>query len=225
MADKAIILLFVKAPVRGQVKSRLAAEVGEESALDLYRCFVLDIVGTLDNSGYPFRICFYPHDDDNALAALLGRRRHVMPQEGKDLGKRMENAFRNIFSEGYDRAVLIGSDIPDLTPAVLREALESLEKNDVVIGPAADGGYYLIGFHKRSLFPPIFHEREWSTDRVFGETLEILRDASLRIHLAPEWRDVDTREDLNALAARSRGTIFDKSRTMEYLREKGVIDR
>jgi uncharacterized protein len=223
MGDKPIILLFVKAPVRGRVKSRLAAEVGEETALDLYRCFVLDIVGTLDDSGYPFRICYYPHDDENALASLLGRRHHFMPQEGKDLGKRMENAFRQIFSEGYDRAVLIGSDIPDLSPAVFRESLDSLENNDVVIGPAADGGYYLIGFHKRSLLPPVFHERAWSTNTVFRETLEILRDASLRMHLAPEWGDVDTREDLNALAVRSRGTIFDKSRTMAYLREKGFI--
>jgi uncharacterized protein len=223
MADKAVILLFVKAPVKGQVKSRLAAEVGEETALDLYRCFVLDIVNTLDNSCHPFRMFFYPHDGDSALATLLGRRHHFLPQEGNDLGKRMENAFRRIFSEGFDRAVLIGSDIPDLTPAVFHEALDSLENNDVVIGPAADGGYYLIGFHKRSLLPRIFDEREWSTDRVFRETLEILRGASLRIHLAPEWRDVDTREDLSALAARSRGTLFDKSRTMAYLREKGVI--
>jgi rSAM/selenodomain-associated transferase 1 len=223
MADKAIILLFVKAPIGGQVKSRLAAEMGEETALDLYRCFVLDIVNTLDSSGYPFRILYYPHDGDSALATLLGRRHHVMPQKGKDLGTRMENAFRQIFSEGYGRAILIGSDIPDLTPAVFREALDSLENNDVVIGPAADGGYYLIGFHKRSLLPPLFHEREWSTNRVFREALEILRDASLRIHLAPEWGDVDTKEDLTALAARSRGTIFDKSRTMAYLREKGFI--
>lgn len=223
MADRPIILLFVKAPIRGQVKSRLAAEVGDETALDLYKCFVQDIVGTLDGSGYPFRICFYPRDGEKEVAALLGGSYRIMSQEGNDLGERMENAFRRIFAEAYDRAILIGSDIPDLTAEVFRDALDSLGSDDVVIGPAADGGYYLIGFHKGSLFPPIFHKREWSTNRVFRETLELLRDASLRIHLAPEWGDVDRREDLNALAERSRGTIFNKSRTMAYLRATGVI--
>ena len=223
MSDKPIILLFIKAPIKGQVKSRLAAEVGEETALDLYISFVLDIVDTLDGIGYPLRICFYPQADVDSLLSLLGGHHRLMPQKGKDLGERMENAFKQIFSEGYTRAILIGSDIPDLTPALLRDALESLTKNDVVIGPASDGGYYVIGFRKGSLNPNIFHDREWSTKRVFQDTMELLRNTSLRVHLAPQWSDVDTIEDLKSLAQRSRNSAFDKSRTMTYLKRKGVV--
>jgi len=223
MSDNPIILLFIKVPIKGQVKSRLAADVGEEAALDLYKSFVLDIIDTLEGSGYTLRICYYPHDRADMFTSLFGIRYRMMPQEGKDLGEKMENAFKQIFSEGYTRAILIGSDIPDLAPAVLRDALESLTKNDVVIGPASDGGYYLIGFHKDSLLPRIFHNREWGTERVFQDTMDILRNTSLRVHLAPQWSDVDTIGDLKSLALRNQNSAFDKSRTITYLKRKGVV--
>ncbi len=223
MPDKPIVLLFIKVPIKGHVKSRIAADLGEETALDLYTSFVLDIIDTLEDTGYPLRIFFYPHDGADALTPLLGRHRSPMPQEGKDLGERMENAFRQIFSEGYSRAILIGSDIPDLSPAVIRDALESLKTNDAVIGPAADGGYYLIGFQKGSLFSQIFHNREWSTKHVFHETVALLQNTSLRIHVASEWNDVDTVADLKALALRNRDSAFDRSRTMTYLKQKNII--
>jgi glycosyltransferase A (GT-A) superfamily protein (DUF2064 family) len=129
----------------------------------------------------------------------------------------MERAFGQIFSEGFTSAVLIGSDIPDLTPAVFHEALESLKTNDVVMGPAADGGYYLIGFNKSAFLPYIFHGIAWGTNTVFREAMSILHGASLRVHLVPEWQDVDTLDDLKSLFERNRDTIFDKSRTMAYL--------
>ena len=223
MTDKPIILLFIRVPIKGQVKSRLAAELGEETALDLYTSFVLDIIDTLEGTGYPLIVYYYPQAGADTLAPLLGQHCRLMPQEGKDLGERMENAFRQIFSEGYTRAILIGSDIPDLTPAVLQDALESLRTSDVVIGPAADGGYYLIGFRKGSLLPGIFRTREWGTERVFQQTMDLLRNALLRIHLAPEWKDVDTIEDLRSLVLRSRDSVFDRSRTMIYLKQKSII--
>jgi len=223
MTDKPIILLFIRVPIKGQVKSRLAAELGEETALDLYTSFVLDIIDTLEGTGCPLRIYFYPRAAADAIASFLGRHCPLLPQEGKDLGERMENAFRQIFSEGYTRAILIGSDIPDLTPAVIRDALESLKTSDVVIGPAADGGYYLIGFRNGSLLPEIFRNKEWSTKRVFDETMGLLQNASLHIHVAPEWSDVDTMADLKTLALRSRDSVFDRSRTMTYLKQKSII--
>jgi rSAM/selenodomain-associated transferase 1 len=129
----------------------------------------------------------------------------------------MELAFKNIFSEGFTSAILIGSDIPDLTPAVFHEALESLKKNDAVIGPAADGGYYLIGFNQKSFLPHIFRGIPWSTGTVFRETMDILDKSSLRVHLLPQWKDVDTLEDLKAFFDRNRDAGFDKSKTMTYL--------
>jgi rSAM/selenodomain-associated transferase 1 len=216
MPDKSIVLLFIKAPFKGQVKSRLAAAVGEEAALELYKNFTLDTIDALSASGYPFRICFHPPNANDAITMWLTGH-PIAPQDGNDLGERMELAFKKIFSEGFTSAILIGSDIPDLTPAVFHEALESLKKNDAVIGPATDGGYYLIGFNQKSFLPRIFRGIPWSTDMVFQETMDILHESSLRVHLLPHWKDVDTLEDLRAFFERNRDAGFDKSKTMTYL--------
>jgi len=217
MPDKFTILLFIKAPVKGQVKSRLAAVIGDEAAIYLYKNFILDIIDTVKKTGYPFRICYYPPHAGAEVSSWLAGQYRIMPQQGSDLGERMENAFIRCFSEGFERAVLIGSDLPDLAPAVLQEAMASLGEHDVVIGPASDGGYYLIGFHDDTLVPQVFQGIPWSTETVFQETMAILRNSALSIGQAPEWNDVDTVEDLKALYKRSKGTEFDTSRTMTYL--------
>jgi rSAM/selenodomain-associated transferase 1 len=217
MRNRSIILLFIRAPVKGKIKSRLAEAIGEDAALELYKSFILDIIDTIEKSGYPFGIFCHPPDAGEALAGWLGRHHHYLPQYGDDLGENMERAFGQIFSEGFTSAVLIGSDIPDLTPAVFHEALESLKTNDVVMGPAADGGYYLIGFNKGSFLPRVFHGITWGTNTVFRETMSILHGASLRVHLMPERQDVDTLDDLKSFFERNRDTTFDKSRTMAYL--------
>jgi rSAM/selenodomain-associated transferase 1 len=222
MPDKSAILLFIKAPVRG-VKSRLAAVIGVETALELYKNFILDIIDTVRKTGYPFRICYYPPDAGAEVSSWLAGQYRIMPQQGGDLGARMENAFIRCFSEGFERAILIGSDLPDLTPAVLQEAMASLAENDVVIGPASDGGYYLIGFHKHTLMPRVFRGIPWSTEMVFQETMAILQNSALSVYQAPTWNDVDTVEDLRALCERSKDTEFDKSRTMTYLSNNEVL--
>jgi rSAM/selenodomain-associated transferase 1 len=217
MIAKSIILLFIKAPEKGQVKTRLAAAIGNDAAFELYRNFILDIIDTVKKTGCPFRICFYPPDAGEAVTSWLGARYRLMPQNGNDLGERMENAFLQCFSEGAESAILIGSDIPDLVPDVLREALSSLAENDSVIGPASDGGYYLIGFKKGAFLPRIFHGIRWSEETVFQETITMLHDAALTVHRAPLWNDVDTVQDLKALYERNRAAGSDKTRTMTYL--------
>jgi rSAM/selenodomain-associated transferase 1 len=217
MRNQSIILLFIRAPAKGKIKSRLASTIGEDATLELYKNFILDIVDTIEKSGYPLRIFFHPPDAGEALASWLGRHHHYMPQVGNDLGENMERAFGQIFTEGFTSAVLLGSDIPDLTPAVLHEALDSLRTNDVVMGPAADGGYYLIGCNKGTFLPNMFHGIAWGTNAVFRETMIIMHRASLQVHLVPEWQDVDTQDDLKSLFERNGDTIFDKSRTMAYL--------
>jgi rSAM/selenodomain-associated transferase 1 len=217
MHGKHIILLFIKAPIAGQVKVRLAADVGDAAAVDLYKSFILDIVSAVEKSSYPFRICFHPQEKKEAVSTWIGPHYAYMPQQGDHLGKKMEDAFSRIFSEGFSRCVLIGSDIPDLPSSILKEAFESLENNDAVIGPAADGGYYLIGFNQRSFLPLIFQGIAWSTDTVFRETVRILNGASLNVHVLPQWRDVDTLGDLQLLFERNRNTAFTRSTTMTYL--------
>src|SRR5574337_1737342 len=141
MRKEGIVLLFMKAPAGGRVKSRLAADLGEDAAAEIYRNFVLASVSMLEAAGGPFRICFYPRDAEAHVVGWLGPGYRYMAQEGNDLGERMENAFSRVFSEGFRRVVLIGSDIPDLPASFVRAAFAELRTHDVVLGPAQDGGY------------------------------------------------------------------------------------
>lgn len=217
MSNAPIILLFIKAPVKGEVKTRLAAALGDDAALDLYRRFVLDILDTLDRTGIPVSICYSPSDSGNSVARWLGPGRHYQPQEGADVGERMQNAFQQAFSGGATRAVLIGSDIPDLPAQVLSDAMAGLLTHDAVIGPALDGGYYLVGFRSDTFLPGIFRGIEWSTDTVLTGTLAVFAREGRAVLRLPPWRDVDTLEDLRDLSARGRRSAFSSSRTMSFL--------
>ncbi|MEK6744724.1 MAG: TIGR04282 family arsenosugar biosynthesis glycosyltransferase [Nitrospirota bacterium] len=217
MPEHQLILLFVKAPIRGQVKSRLAAVLGQDAALELYRNFVLDILSSIETSGIPFRICYHPPDSGETVRNWLGGHLQYMLQEGDNIGERMERAFLRAFSEGATRAVLIGSDIPDLPPALLQDAVGRLDRTGAVIGPAEDGGYYLIGFRSDAFLPEIFQGPEWSSDTVFRTTLQIFARAHQQVSLLTPWRDVDTVEDLHDLMNRNRSGRFISSRTMNYL--------
>jgi rSAM/selenodomain-associated transferase 1 len=217
MTNAQIILLFIKAPFRGQVKTRLASVLGAAGALDLYQRFVLDIIDTLEQTGIPFRICYTPADSEKAVAGWLGPGRQYQAQIGRDVGERMENAFQQVFSAGISRAVLTGSDIPDLPPEVFSEAFRALDGNDTVIGPARDGGYYLIGFRRNTFLPALFRGIAWSTNTVLTDTLAVLARKGSTVQQLPLWGDVDTIEDLKDLADRGRRSAFRSSRTMSYL--------
>ena len=217
MTGDALLLLFLKAPVRGAVKSRLAAALGDDAALELYRNFALDILETIDRSGLPCRICYHPPGAGESVAGWLGRHRSYLAQSGSDVGERMEQAFRYAFDEGITRAVLVGSDLPDLPSAVLADALGSLMTSDAVIGPAQDGGYYLIGFRRDRFVPAVFHGMPWSSDSVFMRTMRIFDQARCGVHMLPAWRDVDTIQDLKDLMARRHELPFKTSRTMQFL--------
>jgi len=215
--NNSLILLFIKDPAAGGVKSRLAAVLGEEVATELYRNFVLDTLALVEASGIPFQICHYPPDAGISLKQWLGDRFVFQPQAGTDLGERMEIAFQRAFAEGRTRVVLIGSDIPDLPLSVVSGAFRALDGNDAVIGPARDGGYYLVGFRDDTFLPDIFRGIPWSTGTVFADTLAVFEREGRTVHRLSLWRDVDTIDDLKDLMIRSRKTHFSSSRTMAYL--------
>ena len=191
--------------------------LGEDAAAELYRNFVLDTLALVDVNGIPFRICHYPPDAGISLKNWLGDRFVFLPQEGADLGERMEHAFRRAFSEGRTKVVLIGSDIPDLPTSVVSEAFQALDGNDAVIGPSRDGGYYLVGFRNDTFLPGIFRTIPWSTGTVLADTLAVFEREGRTIHRLSLWRDVDTIDDLKDLMVRNRKTHFSSSRTMAYL--------
>jgi hypothetical protein len=217
MTDKRCVILFVKLPEKGRVKSRLAQHLNEDLVLRLYENMVLDTIDMLIKGRFPFRICFTPPDARDRIVEWLGQGYRAFPQNGDDLGDRMENAFEHVFSGGAEDVLLIGSDIPGLTAAVMDEAFTALLKNDAVIGPAGDGGYYLIGFKKGSFEPNIFHDMIWSTKTIFRETMDRLHKASLKVQVLQELTDVDTVEDLRMIMSQVKDPAREKSRTRSFL--------
>ena len=218
MSKNNCLLLFVKSPVKGQVKTRLANQTGGDFAVKLYKCFVEDTITLIDNLNVHLKICFYPSHCGSNFSKWLGEKYTYIPQVGHNLGERLKNAFKNAFEQGFTKVVAIGSDSPDLPEEFLRQAFKELESYDAVIGPGSDGGYYLIGFCSASFLPSVFDGIAWSTSEVFNQTIEIINKYKLKKHLLPEWHDIDTRSDLEKLITRNKDTAFIKSKTAAFIR-------
>ncbi len=223
--SKSCILFFVKYPVAGRVKTRLAEQFGPEAACDLYKNFVVDTLATLDEFKVNFKIFFEPSDALERFWQWLGEGYSYSPQVGQELGRKMANAFLQAFDEGFGKVVIIGSDIPDLPAEYLELAFATLDTNDVVIGPSGDGGYYLIGFDRNTFLPEVFDGISWSSDSVFEQTVNILKRHERKSYLLPQWHDVDTGADLELLVGRNKNTAFSKSATMSYLEQQKLGDK
>jgi hypothetical protein len=184
-------LIFTRNPEPGKCKTRLAATIGNQAALEIYT-FLLRHTAALSKSlqGVDKYVYFSAHPGDGSLwdPACFEHRL----QEGADLGKRMENALKETFAAGYTRVVLIGSDLYDLTTEDLEQAFRQLDRHQVVLGPAADGGYYLMGL--RHLQPALFQNKQWGTQTVLEDTLADLRKTDTC--LLTVRNDVDRYEDI-----------------------------
>jgi rSAM/selenodomain-associated transferase 1 len=220
------MLFFVKSPAHAPVKSRLSESIGMEAARDLYRNFVGDMLETLAGvaakTGHALFVCVHPPEAEalRQMQYWLGDDYRYWPQEGKDLGERMKNAFLASFAAGYKKTLLIGSDAPDLTGEIVAEGWERLEREGAVIGPARDGGYYLIGFQSDAFLPVVFEDIPWSTGEVLSATLQAFRAAGSDVSLLPPWQDIDTFADLQDFRARHEKDYFADSRTMRCLRSR-----
>lgn len=215
------VLFFVRSPERGRVKTRLAAAIGPDRATELYGRFVEDIIAMLDETGVDVHCCYEPAGAGVTLSGWLGSQRSYVAQVGEDLGRRMANAFQDAFKDGISRAILIGSDIPDLPATIVEQAFRDLRTNDVVIGPSRDGGYYLLGFVATRFVPEVFEGITWSTDHVFDQTMAILNGNGVSVSVLPVWHDVDTRSDLDALIERNKDTAFQDTKTFNLIRGYG----
>lgn len=193
------ILVFVRAPEPGRVKTRLAAEIGAEAALRVYtrlaRHTLAEALALAPQ--VTVRVHFTPAGAAAAVRRWLGEGADYLPQGAGDLGERLEQAFREAFMAGFAPVVVVGSDLPHLSASLLQRALELLEEEDAVLGPARDGGYYLLGL-RRDL-PGLFEDISWSTDRVFAQTLARLRAAGVEPALLETLSDVDVAADLPEL--------------------------
>ncbi len=218
MLDRCLIV-FVKYPQPGQVKSRLAKDYDDDFAVDLYMAFVLDILECAMKGNWQLQIFFSPQEKETEIKKKFGNDHEYRPQRGTDLGARMKNAFTDCFSEGFKSVVLIGSDFPDLPRKIIEDAFTALDSSrDAVIGPAVDGGYYMIGFRYDTFLPAIFEGLIWSSPLVLEETIRILEAKNHTPKLIDEWHDIDTGNDLLGLIDRNKKTEFADSRTINFLR-------
>ncbi|HEV7587803.1 MAG TPA: TIGR04282 family arsenosugar biosynthesis glycosyltransferase [Longimicrobium sp.] len=190
------ILVFVRAPEAGRVKTRLAAEIGADAALRVYRRLAEHAVAEARALGpeVALRIHFTPAEGGDLVRSWLGADAANLPQEDGDLGARMRAAFEAAFAAGHPRVLIIGSDLPGLSAEVLRRALRLLDSHRAAIGPAADGGYYLLAL--RRMVEGLFDGIAWSTDRVLDATLARLAAAGCAPAMLEPLRDVDEAADL-----------------------------
>lgn len=197
------LIVFTRFPVAGVTKTRLIPTLGAAGAALLQRRMTehsLKHIGRVHIIPEPAVEIRFEGGDKKRMRAWLGDAYLYQPQRGATLGDRMASAFEDAFQNRVDQAVLIGTDIPGLTPATLESAFDSFGKADVVLGPASDGGYYLIGMHRGafSAARKLFVNMKWGSERVLADTLEIAAISGLRTRLLEELTDVDVPSDLSA---------------------------
>jgi hypothetical protein len=176
----------------------------------------------LERGAYEVSVMVHPGEYCEQFSKLFGGGRKCFPQHGADLGERMRNALLQAFDFGYRKVLLIGSDLPDLPADIIAGAFDALERHDAVVGPAGDGGYYLIGFTPSGMLPVAFDDMPWGTGEVFDRTVEALRANGRRVHLLCEWNDIDTVDDLDELVQRNMGCRRDL-RTISYILDKKLL--
>jgi len=186
------LIVFLKAPRPGDVKTRMAETMGADRACDAYRKMVETVLGIMSVFNN-VELRFAPDDAREEIAPWLREGWTAVPQGDGDLGQRMHRAFADAFARGTERVVIIGSDCIEIETKDIRSAFRELKSYDVVVGPAIDGGYWLIGL--RAPRTELFQNIAWSTDAVLGQTLQHAKAAGLRIQLLRILSDVDTEAD------------------------------
>jgi rSAM/selenodomain-associated transferase 1 len=187
-----------KQPQHGSVKTRIAVELGDDIATELYRCALTDTLASVSSiDGVTHVLSYAPASLDSRRYFEQAARSFVLlPQRGATLGDRITHALADLLKK-YKPVVLIGSDSPDLPAQLITDAFVALRTADFVLGPATDGGYYLVGLN--AMRPTLFERIDWSTARVAQQTMERAVKAGLRTVSLPIWHDLDTVEDLNAI--------------------------
>ena len=195
------LIIFAKAPIPGEVKTRLCPPLDEEEAASLHGSLVMDAIErTKGLQGITLYVAGAPDLDHPFFKVMEGRYgARLLLQRGPDLGARMRQAMQEAFNQGAKDVLLTGTDLPTLPRTHLIEALKLIKSHEVVLGPTADGGYYLIGLRKMA--PALFDGLAWSTGAVLAETKKKIEAAGLSLGFLPECRDLDQLDDLKHFIA------------------------
>jgi rSAM/selenodomain-associated transferase 1 len=188
-----VLGLFAKQPVPSQAKTRLAAATSPEWAAQVAAAFLGDLMDRLSTLDVQRVLAFAPPVASSYFNQAARGRFELVPQCGGDLGQRMDAFLRERVASGAEAVVIVGTDSPTLPLPIIDQAFAVLRRTDVVLGPAMDGGYYLVGCGRR--VPPMFEGISWSGSTVLVETVARLTDSSWRLSVLPPWYDVDTLDD------------------------------
>jgi uncharacterized protein len=223
---KKVIAVFARAPVPGEVKTRLARHIGNETAVQLYGAMLRDTLELARPTaeGDAETVLIYTPENafqngPHSLASLWNGPR--LPQTPGDLGRRMLDCTARLRARGVERIVIIGSDSPDLERNYIRLAFARLEEHPLVFGPTHDGGFYLLGASV-PLPSSLFDDVEWSTSLSLGRCLEAARRQGIRSSFIPPWDDVDTLTDVNALRERLESNVSQAPSTLAWLRSHNL---
>lgn len=185
-----LLLIFARNPEPGKCKTRLAEDIGDEAALEIYRFLLRHTASVTSELPVDKRVCYADAIWENDIWDPRIYQKRL--QRGNDLGQRMHLSFQEGFADGYRKVIIIGTDLYDLDQADLEEAFKYLDNADYVLGPARDGGYYLLGMKRPDEL--IFRNKSWGSDRVLSQTLEDLGDE--KVVLLPEKNDIDVLDDI-----------------------------
>lgn len=191
-----LLIIFTKNPVLGKVKTRLASAIGDEEALRVHETLVKETIVNVNHCHCDKVVYFSDGMEVGSIFSEYGFRQEVQTQG--DLGERMQLAFEKEFAKGYTSIVIIGTDCPELEDISISQAFKLLEDKDVVLGPADDGGYYLLGLSR--MYSELFDGIAWSTSTVFQSTVDCLNRLSLSLGLTANKQDIDTLDDLKKSA-------------------------
>lgn len=191
---KNLILIFTRNPELGKCKTRLAKTIGDENALTVYKMLLQHTADVVEQINCDKAVYYSVKVRTNDIWDDVIYQKHQ--QNGADLGYRMQNAFKESFKAGYEKVLIVGSDLYDLKPKHLQDAFNRLDNNDVVIGPAEDGGYYLLGM--KSLLSDIFENKNWGTDTVRAATLNDLK--TKKVAQLEILNDIDIYDDVKDYA-------------------------
>ena len=215
MPDERWLVVFVKAPVPGRVKTRLLEVFSIDQACELYRCLVQDTLAVARTVPGVRLVIAYAADPTSPNLSWVSGGGVMMAQHGATLGDRLAHAFEEAFAAGAARVAIIGSDAPDLSAAWITQAFEALAGHDVVLGPTTDGGYHLIGLTRAH--PELFVGMPWSTPRLLQRTIVQAKASQLRLHLLEPIDDLDTPDDAQRYRSQARAR-HGTSATARYLR-------
>ena len=189
--NKGLLMIFVKNPVKGQVKTRLAADTGDQKALEIYQDLLQHTKSIVADLPYPKKVYYSHFIEPDDIWEAPGFSKALQPTG--DLGVKMATSFQANLKDS-EKVVIIGSDCPDITQEHLEEAFAALDHHDFVIGPAKDGGYYLLGM--KNFLAEVFTNKSWSTDQVLQETIQTLEKHGLTYYQLPMLNDIDNYADL-----------------------------